>query len=348
MVATGFRKSVVAAALFLCFFAPGCGAPETSGRETVSFEGAIMGTTYHITVVASLDDEAADETARAIEAALRHVDGKMSTYRPDSEISRLNSAPAGVYVPLSEETFAMIRLALEVSGETGGAFDITVGPLVNAWGFGPGGPAAPPSPEKLAALAGLVGADKMELDALTKSVRKAADGVYCDLSGIAKGYAVDLVAETLEGRGLREYMVEVGGEVRTAGHNGADVPWRIAIEKPVSEGRVLQEIVGLTELALATSGDYRNFYEVDGKRVSHTIDPATGRPVDHALASVSVLHPRCALADAYATALLVLGPEKGLEAALRLDLAAMFVIHGDGGEFQVQQTEGFQRHRVAR
>lgn len=343
MTKLNFRKSVVLATLFCCLIGPGCHRTSTEGRETVSFEGAIMGTTYRVSVVAALSDEDAEETARKIEGALKHVDGKMSTYKADSELSTLNQAPGGVYVPLTGETFAVIQLALEVNSETEGAFDITVGPLVNAWGFGPEAFDDPPSDAELASLNAVVGADKLELDGLTRSVRKAADGVYCDLSGIAKGYAVDLVASVLEEQGLRDYMVEIGGEIRTAGHNGADVPWNIAIEKPVSEGRVLQEVVGLSEMALATSGDYRNFYEVNGTRISHTIDPATGRPVAHPMASVSVLHPRCALADAYATALMVLGPEKGMALAERLGLPVMFVLHGEGGDFEVRQSASFKQ-----
>ncbi len=337
---------MVFTALFICLFAVGCSRSENVARETVSFEGGIMGTTYHITVVAELSDVASASTAEAIEHALKHVDGKMSTYKADSEISRLNQAPGGVYVPLSAETFAMLQLALEINRETEGAFDITVGPLVNAWGFGPTALENPPTEEELAALRKLVGPDKIELDSLTNSVRKSAKGVYCDLSAIAKGYAVDLVAELLKSRNLNAFMVEVGGEVRCSGLNAAGVPWNIAIEKPVSEGRVLQEVVGLSYISLATSGNYRNFYEIDGKRISHTIDPATGKPVDHALASASVLHERCALADAYATAMMVLGPEKGMEVAERLKLPVMFVLHGEDGTFETRQSDSFGRFVV--
>jgi FAD:protein FMN transferase len=346
MIAPYSRKSVVLTALFFCVFAVGCGRSEKVAQQTVSFEGGIMGTTYHITVVAELTDVASASTAEAIEHALKHVDGKMSTYKTDSEISMLNQAPGGVYVPLSAETFAMLQLALEINRETEGAFDCTVGPLVNAWGFGPAALENPPTEEELAGLRKLVGPDKIELDALTKSVRKKAQGVYCDLSAIAKGYAVDLVADLLKSRNLNAFMVEVGGEVRCSGLNGAGVPWNIAIEKPISEGRVLQEVVGLSDISLATSGNYRNFYEIDGKRISHTIDPATGRPVDHALASASVLHERCALADAYATAMMVLGPEKGMAVAQRLKLPVMFVLHGEDGAFETLQSDSFGRFVV--
>ena len=345
---TSITKSVVIATLFFCLGLSGCGSKPTPAKDTVSFEGGIMGTTYHITVVSSLNDDESAAMAQAIESGLKHVDRTMSTYKADSELSLLNSAPGGSYHALSEETFAMLQLALQINGETEGAFDITVGPLVNAWGFGPGTLDAPPSEADQEALRKLVGPDKIGLDEITHSVKKAADEVYCDLSGIAKGYAVDVVAEILIDRGLESFMVEVGGEVRAAGLNGDEAPWKIAIEKPVTEERVIQDIVGLRDMSLATSGNYRNFYEIDGKRVSHTIDPVNGKPVDHSTASVSVLHTRCALADAYATALMVLGPERGLKVAERLQLPVMFLVHGENGTFITKQTESFKQFIVQR
>tara|TARA_R110001592_G_scaffold211445_1_gene463253 strand:- start:2754 stop:3800 length:1047 start_codon:yes stop_codon:yes gene_type:complete len=342
------RKSVVATTLFLCLFVIGCGGARTPAEDTVAFEGGIMGTIYHISLVATLSDELATSTAALIETTLKRVDGKMSTYKDDSELSELNTSPAAVPVTLSEETFSVLKLALEVNKQTDGAFDITVGPLVNAWGFGPDAFLNPPTEDVLATLHALVGPDKITLDESNHAVTKLADGVYCDLSGIAKGYAVDAVAQALSAEGLDRFMVEVGGEVRTSGLNSAGVPWNIAIEKPVSEGRVLQEIVGLRDIALATSGDYRNFYEVDGKRVAHTIDPVTSKPVAHSAASVSVLHPQCALADAYATAMMVLGPEKGLAIAERLQLPVMFLLHGEDGSITTRQTESFKDYVVVR
>ncbi len=338
------HKSVVFATLFFSLLLSACSDPLPPAKETVAFTGGIMGTTYHITVVASMEDDVSTAMAEAIEGALKHVDGKMSTYKEDSELSVLNRMAGGAYTPVSNEVFAMLQLALEVNRETEGAFDITVGPLVNRWGFGPDDKQEPPTEEELATLKALCGPEAITLDALTQSVQKRASGVYCDLSGIAKGYAVDLVASVLEAEDYRDYMIEVGGEVRTAGKNAVGLPWKIAIEKPVDEGRVLQEVVGLSNISLATSGNYRNFYEVDGKRYSHTIDPATGKPVAHSLASVSVLHPRCALADAYATALMVLGPDKGMALAERLALPVMLVSHGENGGFETRQTEAFQAY----
>lgn len=338
-------KSVALATLFLCL-AAGC-TRKAPVQDAVTFEGGIMGTVYHVKVVGSLDQTATAAAAEAIESALQRVDGKMSTYKPDSELSRLNAAPAGAPISVSEETFDVFRLAQQVNAESGGAFDVTVGPLVNAWGFGPPDQVEAPNDDQLATLLALTGADKLTLDAVNHSITKAADGVYCDLSAIAKGYAVDQVCDALAALGHADFMVEVGGEVRTAGLNASGQPWRIAIEKPVDQERVIHGLVGLTNKSLATSGDYRNFYEVEGRRISHTINPKTGRPVDHSLASASVIHPDCALADAYATALMVLGPEAGLAFAEKQGLAVLLILHGDDGHFTTRQTAAFAPYLVS-
>lgn len=340
------RKGVAFAALFL-FLCAGCGNTERA-VDTVEFTGGVMGTTYHVKVVAPMADGESAKAGEAIESALNRVDGKMSTYKPDSELSQLNAAPAGAAVLLTDETFKVIGMAQDINRESGGAFDITVGPLVNAWGFGPLLEEMP-SDEAVTALLALTGPDKIALDPAAHTVTKAADGVYCDLSAIAKGYAVDQVAEALDALGYQDFMVEVGGEVRTAGKNAAGVPWNIAVEKPAGNERSIQEVVGLSGVSMATSGDYRNFYMAGGKRVSHTIDPHTGRPVDHQLASASVIHPECALADAYATTLMVLGPEKGMDFAEARGLAVLLIVHGDGeSDFSIRQTPAFAKYVVAR
>jgi thiamine biosynthesis lipoprotein len=333
-------KSVASATLFL-YLAAGCAPPADPASEQVEFTGAIMGTTYHIKVAAAMTDPESTGTAKAIEDALKSVDQKMSTYKPDSEVSRLNASPAGVPVTLSDETFEVFEKGLQVNRESDGAFDITVGPLVNAWGFGPEGPAHSPGNDELATLLALVGPDKISLNSETRTVTKAADGVYCDPASVAEGYAVDQVAELLQARGYGDYMVEVGGEVRTAGKNASGAPWKIAIEKPVDEGRVIQRVVGISGVSLSTSGNYRKFYIVDGRRVSHAINPKTGRPAEHSLASASVIHPNCALADAYSTAIMVLGEKDGLAFAEKLKLPVLLLIHGEHGDIIEQQTPEF-------
>jgi len=337
-------KSVASAALFLCA-AAGCGQSSKAAQpEQVEFTGAMMGTTYHIKVVGSMTDPESTATAEAIEDALKNVDTKMSTYKSDSEVSQVNAASAGVPVSLSEDTFHVFTLARQVNEESDGAFDITVGPLVNAWGFGPAGPGKTPDDAELSELLKLVGPDKFVLDPVANTLTKTDGSVYCDPASVSEGYAVDEVAEVLLARGYKDFMVEVGGEVRCAGQNAGGGPWKIAIEKPVDGDRVIQEVVGLQDTSLSTSGNYRKFYMVDGKRISHTIDPKTGRPVAHQLASASVLHPICALADAYSTAIMVLGPEKGLAFAEKMGLPTLLIIHGEDGQLITRETGSFAQY----
>ena len=310
------------------------------GPDEVALQGPTMGTYYRVRALADSGDR---EAIRAlIEQRLDAVDRAMSTYREDSEISRFNRLVAGESFAFSEETWAVLELAWRVREETGGAFDPTVGPLVDVWGFGAPGRSAEPAPpleDRLAKLRRAVGA--IELASDDRRVLKLEDGAALDLSAIAKGWAVDSVSEALLKAGYPNHLVEVGGEIRTGGHSPAGDAWRIAIERPpvrVSDSGErpeteeaaqpnLQRILPFTDGSLATSGDYRNYWERDGQRYSHTIDPRTGRPVEHALASASVFHTNCAVADAYATALMVLGPEDGLRWADENDIAALLLIY---------------------
>lgn len=318
----------------------GCG----QALEEVVLQGPTMGTYYRVRAVADSGDR---EAIRAlVEQRLDAVDRTMSTYREDSEISRFNRLAAGESQVFSEETWAVLGLAWRVREESRGAFDPTVGPLVDAWGFGVPGRDSEPTPvadDRLAEMRSAIGA--IELLSGDRRVLKLKDGVALDLSAIAKGWATDRVSEALSGAGFGNHLVEVGGEVRTAGHSPAGDAWRIAIERPparVSDSGQepateeaaqlgLQRVLPFTDGSLATSGDYRNYWERNGVRYSHTIDPRTGRPVEHALASASVFHASCAVADAYATALMVLGPEEGLHWADERDLAALLLVYGESG-----------------
>ncbi|MYB19032.1 MAG: FAD:protein FMN transferase [Holophagales bacterium] len=317
----------------------GCGR----ASEEVVLQGPTMGTYYRVRAVADSGDR---EAIRAlVEQRLNAVDRAMSTYREDSEISRFNRLAGGESFVFSDETWTVLELAWRVREETGGAFDPTVGPLVDAWGFGaPGrsGEPTPPLDDQLADLRRAIGA--IELASEDQRVLKLEDGAALDLSAIAKGWAVDSVSEALLKAGYTNHLVEVGGEIRTAGHSPAGDAWRIAIERPPARAPEsgpsapaaatedatqpgLQKVLPFTDGSLATSGDYRNYWERDGQRYSHTIDPRTGRPVVHALASASVIHESCAIADAYATALLVLGPENGLSWADDNDIAALLLVY---------------------
>ena len=210
---------------------------------------------------------------------------------------------------------------------------MTIGPLVRLWNFGPGrtGESRVPDAAAIAEAQQQMGYRKIELRDTPPGVRKLQGGLELDLSALAKGYAVDAVKDRLLARGVTDFLVEIGGEVQAGGVNDAGEPWRIAVEAPVAGVRQIQRVVPMTQAALATSGDYRNFYEIDGKRYCHILDPRTGKPVEHNLVSVSVLHPSCTLADAWATALLVLGPDEGPAVAEREDLAVLFIVSDENG-----------------
>jgi len=334
------------AAFLLCLLILGSAC--VSPRTEYIFQGPTMGTTFTVKVV--LDGEAEplspqrqDEVREGIVTALEDVNSKMSTYLEWSELSRLNQFEGTGPFPVSKETLEVFSEAQRISAATGGAFDITVGPLVNAWGFGPDERMIEgPTDEEIENLKARVGWSKIKIDTANSAIYKLDPGVYCDLSAIAKGYAVDRVAEGLAARGFGHYMVEVGGEVRALGRNSAGEAWRIAVERPRDGAREFQRVLPLTGMAMATSGDYRNFFERDGQRFSHEIDPATGRPVRHNLASVSVIDSSCMRADGYATALMVLGEEEGFRWASENEVAALFLVR-NGETFDEKATPEFHK-----
>ncbi len=299
--------------------------------------GPIFGTRYMVKVGAALPDARAKALKVAVDAELQRVDVLMSTYKPDSELSRFNALPPGKDMTLSKPTAEVLALALQVGRESLGAFDVTVGPLVDAWGFGAGKRAPPgqaPDAATLARLKGLIGGrEVLHFDPETRVAHKKKAGVRVDLSAVAKGYGVDRVVARLQREGVANALVEVGGEVRTLGQRPDGEPWRLGIEQPDPAGGGVARVVALRDRALATSGDYRNFREVDGKRVSHTINPVTGRPITHRLASVSVLAATCAKADAWATALNVLGPDQGMKLAEARDMPVFMLVRDDKGAF---------------
>lgn len=314
----------------------------------IKFSGPIMGTQYHVSVVEiegiSLDKAGQQALAEGIKNTLVDVDLKMSTYKQHSELSRFNQTSVGQWFPVSVDTAVVVEEALQIAALSGGAFDPTIGPLVNLWGFGPDlKPDQVPSEPELALAFERVGYRSIAVKGIesdSPALRKDKN-VYLDLSAIAKGYGVDQVARYLERQGFHNYLVEVGGELRLKGHKPDGSIWRIAIEKPSTTGQVVQQVLAVTDLAVATSGGYRNYFEADGQRFSHTINPLTGRPITHKLASVTVLHPSCATADAMATTLMVMGPEKGLEFARDQGLAVYMLVKADGEGFDVIQTEQF-------
>jgi thiamine biosynthesis lipoprotein len=317
---------------------------EAASEGVQGFAGETMGTTWSVRIAAqALTPDERERIEGAVLTRLDEVNRLMSSWDPDSELSRFNRAGAGEPFPASLPILTVFRVAQATSELSDGAFDVTVGPLVDAWGFGAGErlPRGPQAAE-LARLRDRVGWRLVAVDPAAGMLTKQHAGVVCDLSGVAKGYAVDRVAEALGELGYASFLVEIGGELRGRGRKLDGSPWRVAIEAPDPAARRLHRTVPLENAALATSGDYRKFYREEGRWLSHLIDPRTARPVDHGLASVSVLHPKAVWADAWATALIVLGPERGPAVAEREGLAAHFIVREADGRFAERSTRAFE------
>lgn len=325
----GYRSLgvMVAATLFLVGCEP---AP-----EQMVMQGRTMGTTYNVKYITTGDDvPEPDALQQRIDELLEQVNDQMSTYRPNSELSRFNQHKSSEPFPVAKETELVIREAMRLNELTLGALDVTVGPLVNLWGFGPEArPDVVPSDEELQVRREQIGIEHLKLE--PGFVSKSLPELYVDLSTIAKGYGVDVIADYIESQGIQDYMVEIGGELRLKGHNLEGQGWRIAIEKPSVDERAIQLIVQPGDMAIATSGDYRNYFERDGIRYSHIINPKTGKPIAHKVVSVTALHPSSMTADGLATGLMVLGHEQGIEVANQYDLAVYMVVKTDDGFAEV-------------
>lgn len=340
----GLSKRGVWFVLLLVFLLGGC-AEKVADDWPYGFEyrGSTMGTTFSVKVTLLPAIQSPDALKAEIDALLNDINQQMSTYLPDSELSRFNAQRTTDWVEVSPELYTVVATAQQISQLTEGAFDISVGPLVNLWGFGPdpSRDSAPPL-ESIEALRDRVGYQLLALRETPPALKKQHPDMYLDLSALAKGYGVDRVAALLESKGMHDYLVEIGGELKLSGLNARRERWHIAIEKPISGWRMVQKIIPITDIGVATSGDYRNYFEQDGKRYSHTIDPATGYPIAHTLASVTLLAPSSMLADAWATAMMVLGAERGMALAVQQNLAAYFLIKHDEG-FVEQATPEFLR-----
>ena len=329
----GWMTTVVLSATLLL---TGC------GPEQVNLEGKTMGTSYSIRYVTGDDTPSAGKIQAEIDKRLELVNDQMSTYRPSSELSRFNASRAvDKPFPVSAATAEVVLEALRINRVTDGALDVTVGPLVNLWGFGPEGrPDKVPSAAALEQRRAWTGIDKLSVqgNALVKRIPE----LYVDLSSIAKGYGVDVIAQYLQSQQVKNYMVDIGGEVRTRGHNGENKPWRIAIERPTAGmEQKAQLVIQPGEMSIATSGDYRNYFEQDGVRYSHTIDPITGRPIHHHLVSVTVLSPTCMAADGLSTGLNVLGPERGMALANLMGIPVFMIVKTATG-FEERYSEAFK------
>ena len=310
-----------------------------------------MGTEYHISWVAERTNNSGSLSERQVKALVDEVlvaiNKSMSTYDPQSELSILNSNYQESWQIISADLYRVLMMSMQLNRQTMGAFDITVGPLVNLWGFGPNkSPDTVPEEGSVALALSGIGSDVISLRQRDESYQlKLSSPRYMDLSAIAKGYGVDVVGRLLQKQGIERYLVEIGGEIIARGRKPEDKPWRIAIEAPNDDGRSAQVIIPLSDMGIATSGDYRNYFEKDGKRFSHTIDGRTGYPVKHNLASVSVLHESVAMADAWATALTVLGAEVGLKLAEDNQVAAYFIVRTKSG-FEQYSSSHFEQLRL--
>ena len=289
--------------------------------------GTIFGTTYHITY--QYDEDLQPE----LETRMKEVDNALSMFNKESIISKVNNNQP---VELNEMFVEVFQQAQKISEDTNGAFDITVAPLVNAWGFGFKNEQMPDK-HAVDSLMAIVGYQKVSYDG--KHIIKRDPRITLDCSAIAKGYGVDVVAQLLEEKGIDNYMVEIGGEVVTNGISEKRVPWKIGVTKPtddpLQEGNELQTVLNLTDKAMATSGNYRNFYYKGKRKYAHTIDPKTGYPVQHSILSATVLTNRCMRADAYATAFMVMGFEGAKKVLERNPDLMAYLIYDDHGKMGV-------------
>lgn len=375
---------------------PAAGAADPSGGQ-LQLVGTIMGTAWTVRLRKPLDPPAAAKLQAEVQATLDRLDGQMSTWKATSELSRFNAYRGADWFAVPADLAAVVAESRAVSEASGGAFDVTVAPLVTLWGFGPGGEehgvdpgpgvrdepatrqavgraatsdattpneasryATPiativepvdasatrpvrrvPPDEAIARAKARVDYHKLEVRLTPPALRKLAPDLAVDLSAVAPGYASDRVADLLNAAGIADYFVNLSSEIRARGQSPRGGPWRVAIQQPIPDTVRVLRIVALPNLALSPSGDYQNFFDEGGKRYCHEIDPRTGRPIDHALASVAVVHPSAARADAMATALMVLGPDAGYDLAVRMKLAAFFVARKDG-RFETRATPAFE------
>lgn len=322
--------------LFLALLSLSC---QQTSHEYVKIEGQIFGTYYHVIYQPI---QQADSLDKGVLQVLKKVDWSLSTYKDTSTISKFNVSEKG------SQTDAMLEKVFikgqEIYRNSDGAFDMTVAPLVNAWGFGFKKKDSITS-ELIDSLMLFVGMDRVRLK--NAYLEKDKPGIMLDASAIAKGFGVDEAADYLLAQGIKNYMVEIGGEIRAAGLNSKGIPWRVGIDRPIDDkaalNRDLQAILSLSSVALATSGNYRNFYTLNGKKYAHTIDPKTGYPVQHSLLSATIIAPDCMTADGYATACMVMGVEKSYELIEKLpNVEGYFIFVDEQGENQVKYTPGFE------
>lgn len=302
--------------------------------QAMVLEGKTMGTVWRVTL-AGVDAARRDALQQAIQQQLDADDGTLSTWKPDSMLSQFNRYQGEAPQPISADMADIVTAALRIGAQTGGAMDITVGPLVNLWGFGPAKqPAQTPTAAQIAAAKAQTGLQHLRVIETAKGqwLQKDLPGLYVDLSTMGEGYATDHLARLMEREGINNYLVSVGGAVLSRGQNAQGSPWRVAIQKPTDRENAVQARVSLQGHGISTSGSYRNYYELDGKRISHVIDPVTGRPIEHKLVSATVIATTALEADGWDTGLMVLGSDKAKALALKQHLA-VYLISKEGDTF---------------
>ena len=340
------RLALFASAGCLLFLLLLAGCQGSSEREIIAFEGPTMGTAYHVQIVVDQSFHDQDKLTRDVNATLEEVNRLMSTWREDSEISRFNKSPVQTWFALSDDTFYVIDLAQKISQQTQGAFDITLGPLVDLWGFGARtADDQVPDEAQIKQAKAKTGFHQLELDSTSHKIRKQIS-LEINLSAIAKGFGVDKLAAVLDEWGLNDYLVEIGGEIRVKGKKPDGSFWKLAIESPIPQARRAYQVLTLTDEGVATSGDYRNYFEDKGQRYSHIIDPTTGKPITHNLESVTVISATTARADALATALMVMGPERGYAFCQQQHIAAYF-IYKLADQLVHRATDEFEKYLIA-
>ncbi|HBR1028321.1 FAD:protein FMN transferase ApbE [Klebsiella quasipneumoniae] len=329
---TFFRAALLGA----CVLFSGCDSattPATSASTATVLDGKTMGTFWRVSVIGV--DEAKAQALRAkVQAQLDADDRLLSTWKNDSALMRFNHATDTRPWPVSEAMADIVTLSLRIGAKTHGAMDITVGPLVNLWGFGPDKqPVATPDAQAIAAAKARTGLQHLQVinQSGRQFLQKDIPDLFVDLSTVGEGYAADHLARLMEQEGISRYLVSVGGALVSRGMNGEGKPWRVAIQKPTDRENAVQAIVDINGHGISTSGSYRNYYELDGKRISHVIDPQTGQPITHKLVSVTVIAPTALEADGWDTGLMVLGPEKAQQVVREQGLAVyMIVKEGEG------------------
>jgi len=331
--------------LLLTLILSGC--DRAAENAPLVLEGKTMGTSWRVSL-AGVDAQRAPELRRQIQAQLDADDRLLSTWKDDSALMQFNHATSTAPWPVDAAMADIVTLSLRVGQKTQGAMDITVGPLVNLWGFGPDKqPVATPDAAQIAAARARTGLSHLRVvnAAGSQWLQKDIPDLYVDLSTVGEGYAADHLAQLMAQNGIGRYLVSVGGALASRGMNADDKPWRVAIQKPTDRENAVQAVVDINGHGISTSGSYRNYYELDGKRLSHVIDPATGRPITHKLVSATVIAPTALEADAWDTGLMVLGPEKAREVALAQGLA-VYLISKEQDGFSVWMSPQFKSYLV--